>query len=129
MKCWTFSSKLRTQRIQKKVDDIKNRKMDRRKDRNAKEFRKNMCRIPGHNHEWKDCQDNPRNAKKQENHAIEKECKKEEDVFSEEDDYYMEVEPETDGVNAMDFVENDNEIGSTTQDNSNVLEPNKKPMR
>ena len=31
-----------------------------------------MCRKPGHNHEWKDCPDNPRNKNNHENNANER---------------------------------------------------------
>jgi len=34
--------------------------------------KKNMCRKPGHNHEWKDCPDNPRNKNNHENNANER---------------------------------------------------------
>ena len=51
--------------------DTKGNSQQQNRDGNNHNGRKNMCRIPGHNHEWKDYPNNPKNcnANNRENHA------------------------------------------------------------
>ena len=63
-------------------------KEDRYGRKNGKE--KNMCHIPGHHHEWKDCPNNPRNKKKQENNVNERD--NDSDISINQEDYYLDNE-------------------------------------
>ena len=88
-----------SEQIQKKVDNLKNRKNDKCRERHERD-RKNMCRIAGHKHEWKDFPLNRANAKQQENNVNEKETHWDDDDIIEQEDFSIVREN-----NVLSFVE------------------------
>ena len=89
-----------SEHVQKRIDDLKierskqrdnNKNQDRDRKNNGNERRKNMCRIPGYNHEWKDCPNNPKNKRNRKNNANERE-ENQKDEPIESDDFFIERE-------------------------------------
>jgi len=86
-------------------------------------YKKNMCRIPGHNHEWKDCFKNPNNKiKKEENNNISDESSESSsdesmrmmDYESDEDEYFYDTYSKS-------SAESESEYDSDVSNTSNLL--------
>ena len=107
-----------SEHIQRQVDDFKNQRNHKRKERHKRD-RKNMCRIPGHNHKWKDCPMNRANAKRQENNVNEKGAHRDDDNIIEQEDFSIVREN-----NILNFVEDSSDNEVSTKDSTTVLDIN-----
>ena len=103
-----------SEQIQKQVEDLKNRRKDKHKDRHGGD-RTNMCRIPGHNHKWKDCLMSPANTNQQEHNAHEKETHQDDDDIIEQEDFSMRRKH-----NILNFMEDSSNSEASIKDSTIV---------
>ena len=75
---------------------------------NSNYWKRNMCRKPGYNHEWKDCPDNPRNKNNNKNNSNERDDNSRDKHKNKDREFYM-IE-EIKNENEMHLIQDDEEI-------------------